>query len=114
MAAAARNAPRRPALGLWLRVPAWHSKAATWRRPLRFSVCSRALGLTLALGASGAQAQTVITTQPAPAVVTTAAATVVHPAETTRTTRTVRTVRTFVPVKRQIITTRTVTRRIMP
>jgi len=81
---------------------------------MRFSVSYTALGLTLALGASGAQAQTVITTQPAPAVVTTAAATVVQPAETTRTTRTVRTVRTFVPVKRQIITTRTVTRRILP
>jgi hypothetical protein len=81
---------------------------------MRFSVSYTALGLTLVFGASGAQAQTVITTQPAPAVVTTAAATVVQPAETTRTTRTVRTVRTFVPVKRQIITTRTVTRRVLP
>ena len=80
---------------------------------MRFSVSCTALGLTLVLGASGAQAQTVITTQPAPAVVTTAA-TVVQPAETTRTTRTVRTVRAFVPVKRQIITTRTVTRRVLP
>src|SRR6516164_9530679 len=51
---------------------------------MRFSVSCTALGLTLVLGASGAQAQTVITTQPAPAVVTTAA-TVVQPAETTRT-----------------------------
>jgi fused signal recognition particle receptor len=81
---------------------------------MRFSVSYTALGLTLVFGASGAQAQTVITTQPAHAVVTTAAATVVQPAETTRTTRTVRTVRTFVPVKRQIITTRTVTRRVLP
>jgi hypothetical protein len=82
---------------------------------MRFSAVSyTALGLTLVLGASGAQAQTVITTRPAPAVITTAAATVVQPAETTRTTRTVRTVRTFVPVKRQIITTRTVTRRVLP
>src|SRR6516225_5888806 len=113
MATAARNTPRRPALGLWLGFQAWHSNAATWSRPMRFSVSCTALGLTLVLGASGAQAQTVITTQPAPAVVTTAA-TVVQPAETTRTTRTVRTVRAFVPVKRQIITTRTVTRRVLP
>jgi hypothetical protein len=80
---------------------------------MRFKVSFSALGLALVFGASAAHAQTVITTQPAPAVVTMPAAAVLQPAET-RTTRTVRTVRTFVPVRRQIVTTRTVTSRILP
>jgi hypothetical protein len=81
---------------------------------MRFNVSFSALGLALIFGASAAHAQTMITTQPAPAVVTTPGAMVLQPAETTRTTRTVRTVHTFVPVRRQIVTTRTVTSRIMP
>jgi hypothetical protein len=78
------------------------------------AVSYSALGLALIFGASAAHAQTMITTQPAPAVVTTPGAMVLQPAETTRTTRTVRTVHTFVPVRRQIVTTRTVTSRILP
>jgi hypothetical protein len=37
-----------------------------------------------------------------------------QPAETVRTTRTVRTVHTLVPVRQRIVTTRTLTRRVMP
>jgi hypothetical protein len=87
---------------------------------MRFQFAYAALGLAAVIGAPAAQAQTVITTQPAPAVlaepplVTAPAATVVQPAETIRTTRTVRTVRTFVPVRHQIVTTTTVRRRVMP
>jgi hypothetical protein len=80
---------------------------------MRFNISYSALGLALIFGASAAHAQTMITTQPAPAVVTTPE-TMVLPPETTRTTRSVRTVRTFVPVRRQIVTTRTVTSRILP
>jgi len=79
-----------------------------------------ALGLAGAFGVPAAQAQTVITSEPAPAViaqpplVTAPAAAVMQPGETVRTTRTVRTVRTMVPVHQRIVTTRTVTRRVMP
>ena len=80
---------------------------------MRCNISYSALGVALVFGASAAHAQ-VITTQPAPAVVTTPGAALLPPAETTRTTRTVRTVRTYVPVRRQIVTTRTVTSRILP
>lgn len=83
---------------------------------MRLPVSCTALGLVLVVGASTANAQTVI----APAVVnqpllTVPAATVVQP-ETVQTTETVRTVRR-VPLRsarRQVVTTRTITRRIVP
>ena len=87
--------------------------------------------LALVMGASTAQAQTVISgpvvTQPvgpvvaapvlAPApVVAAPAVTVVQPAETIQTIQTVRTVRAapLPPVRRQVVTTRTITRRVLP
>jgi hypothetical protein len=85
--------------------------------------------LALVIGASAAQAQTVITdpvlgrpfvasptvVAPAP-LVTAPAATVVAPAETIQTIQTVRTVRAapLPPVRRQVVTTRTITRRVVP
>ncbi len=82
--------------------------------------------LALVIGASAAQAQTVITgpvvgqpvgtvVAPAP-LVTAPAATIVQPAETIQTIQTVRTVRAapLPPVRRQIVTTRTITRRVVP
>jgi hypothetical protein len=89
---------------------------------MRFDLPYAAVGLALALGAPAAHAQTVITTQPAPAViaqprmVTVPAAPVVQPVETIQTIQTVRTVRAAPspPVRRQIVTTRTITRRVMP
>src|SRR5439155_8571743 len=93
-----------------------------WSRPMRFYLPYAAVGLALAIGAPAAHAQTIITTQPAPAViaqprlVTVPAAPVVQPAETIQTIQTVRTVRAapLPPVRRQIVTTRTITRRVMP
>src|SRR5215468_7276526 len=85
--------------------------------------------LALVIGASAAQAQTVITgpvwgqpvgTVAAPAVVAPApivsAPAVVQPAETIQTIQTIRTVRAapLPPVRRQIVTTRTITRRVVP
>jgi hypothetical protein len=82
--------------------------------------------LALVIGASAAQAQTVITRpvigQPvgpvvaAPPLVAPPAATVVAPAETIQTIQTVRTVRAapLPPVRRQVVTTRTITRRVLP
>jgi hypothetical protein len=89
---------------------------------MRFNLPYAAVGLALALGAPAAHAQTVITTQPAPAViaqprmVTVPAAPIVQPVETIQTIQTVRTVRAaqLPPVRRQIVTTRTITRRVMP
>jgi hypothetical protein len=89
---------------------------------MRFNLPYAAAGLAFALGAPAAHAQTVITTQPAPAVfaqprmVTVPAAPVVQPVETIQTIQTVRTVRAapMPPVRRQIVTTRTITRRVMP
>ncbi len=81
--------------------------------------------LAVVIGASAAQAQTVITgpvvgqpvgTVAAPApLVTAPAATIVQPAETIQTIQTVRTVRAapLPPVRRQIVTTRTITRRVV-
>jgi hypothetical protein len=72
--------------------------------------------LALVLGAVPAQAQTVYTgpvvARPAETVIAAPPAAV--PAETVRTTRTVHTVRRLVPVRERIVTTRTVTRRVMP
>lgn len=87
--------------------------------------------LALVMGASAAQAQTVISgpvvTQPvgpvvaapvlAPApVVAAPAAAVVQPAETIQTIQIVRTVRAapLPPVRRQVVTTRTIMRRVIP
>jgi ribonuclease E len=76
--------------------------------------------LALVIGASAAQAQTVITGpvvgQPVGPVVAAPAATVVQPAETIQTIQTVRTVRAapLPPVRRQVVTTRTITRRVIP
>ena len=86
---------------------------------MRFHLVYAAVGLAGAFGVPAAQAQTMIATQPAPAVIAqpplaTALAAVVQPAETVRTTRTVHTVRTLVPVRERIVTTRTVTRSVMP
>lgn len=86
---------------------------------MRFPLVYAMLGLAGAFGAPAAQAQAVITTAPAPAVIAQPpvagpAPAVVRPAETVRTTRTVRTVHTMVPVRQRIVTTRTVTRRVMP
>jgi hypothetical protein len=89
---------------------------------LPYALPYAAVGLALALGAPAAHAQTVITTQPAPAViaqprmVTVPAAPIVQPVETIQTIQTVRTVRAALlpPVRRQIVTTRTITRRVMP
>ncbi len=68
--------------------------------------------LALLLGAIPAQAQTVITGPAAGPVIAPPA--VVRPAETVRTTRTVHTLQRLVPVRERIITTRTVTRRVVP
>jgi hypothetical protein len=87
---------------------------------MRFNLPYAAAGLALALGAPAAHAQAVITTQPAviaqPRMVTVPAAPVVQPVETIQTIQTVRTVRAapLPPVRRQIVTTRTITRRVMP
>ena len=84
--------------------------------------------LALVIGASAAQAQTVITgplwgqpvgTVAAPAIVAPApvmtAPALVQPAETIQTIQTIRTVRAAPPpVRRQIVTTRTITRRVIP
>jgi len=75
--------------------------------------------LALVIGASAAQAQTVITGpvvgQPVETVVAAPAATIVQPAETIQTIQTVRTVRAapLPPVRRQVVTTRTITRRVI-
>jgi hypothetical protein len=69
---------------------------------MRLVLSCAAAGVAVTLGAAAAQAQTIITTQPASAVVAqpiAPSAAVVQPAETVRTTRTVRTVRTLVPVR---------------
>ena len=73
--------------------------------------------LALVIGASAAQAQTVITGpvgQPVGTVVTAPA--VVQPAETIQTIQTIRTVHVapLPPVRRQVVTTRTITRRVIP
>ena len=73
--------------------------------------------LALMIGASTAQAQTVITGpvgQPVGTVVTAPA--VVQPAETIQIIQTIRTVRVapLPPVRRQVVTTRTITRRVLP
>ncbi len=80
---------------------------------MRVVIPATAIGLALAaIAATGAQAQTVITQGP---LVTVPAATVVaQPTETVQTTETVRTIRPARAARRQIVTTRTITRRIVP
>jgi hypothetical protein len=84
---------------------------------MRFHLPYAAFGLALAIGAPAAHAQTLITTQPAPAVIA-QPPTVAVPAgtETIQTVQTVRTVRAahVPPVRRQVVTTRTITRSVMP
>ena len=86
---------------------------------MRFNLPYAAVGLALALGAPAAHAQTVITTQPAPAVIAqprmVTVPPVVQPVETIQTIQTVRTVRAapLPPVRPQIATT-LITRRVMP
>src|ERR1700733_4452466 len=74
---------------------------------MRFAFSSTAIGLALAAAAvTAAHAQTIITPD---------AATVAVPAtETVQTTETVRTIRPLRPHARQVVTTRTVTRQIVP
>jgi hypothetical protein len=84
---------------------------------MRFNLPYAAVGLALAIGAPAAHAQTVITAQPAPAVIAQPPiVTVPAGTETIQTIQTVRTVRAapLPPVRRQIVTTRTITRRVMP
>jgi hypothetical protein len=84
---------------------------------MRFHLPYAAFGLALAIGAPAAHAQTLITTQPAPAVIAQPPmVTVPAGTETIQTTQTVRTVRAapVPPVRRQVVTTRTITRRVMP
>jgi hypothetical protein len=80
---------------------------------MRSVFSSTAIGLALAAAAvTAAHAQTVITPDP---VVTVPAATVVGPAtETVQTTETVRTIRPLRPHVRRVVTTRTITRQIVP
>lgn len=84
---------------------------------MRFNLPYAAVGLALAIGAPAAHAQTVITAQPAPGVIAQSPiVTVPAGTETIQTIQTVRTVRAapLPPVRRQIVTTRTITRRVMP
>ena len=91
---------------------------------MRSHVLYSALGLVLVAGPSAAGAQTLIApdyyARPAGAVVVpqqpAATATVLQPAETVQTTETVHTIRHVPaqPAHRQIVTTRTVTRRVVP
>jgi hypothetical protein len=84
---------------------------------MRFHLPYAAFGLALAIGAPAAHAQTLITTQPAPAVIAQPPmVTVPAGTETIQTIQTVRTVRAapVPPVRRQVVTTRTITRRVMP
>ena len=80
---------------------------------MRVFIPATAIGLALAASAATvAQAQTVITQGP---LVTVPAATVVaQPMETVQTTETVRTIQPVRGARRQIVTTRTITRRIAP
>jgi hypothetical protein len=80
---------------------------------MRVVIPATAIGLALAAGAATvAQAQTVITQGP---LVTVPAATVVaQPMETVQTTETVRTIQPARAARRQVVTTRTITRRIAP
>jgi hypothetical protein len=80
---------------------------------MRFAFSSTAIGLALAAAAvTAAHAQTVITPDP---VVTVPAATVMAPAtETVQTTETVRTIRPLRSPVHRVVTTRTVTWRIVP
>jgi hypothetical protein len=84
---------------------------------MRFNLPYAAVGLALAIGAPAAHAQTVITAQPAPAVIAQPRlVTVPAGTETIQTIQTVRTVRAapLPPARRQIVTTHTITRRVMP
>lgn len=81
---------------------------------MKFHIPTTAFGLALVAGAPVAHAQTVITQQP---LVTVPAATVVsQPTETLQTTETVRTIRPapLRGARRQEVTTRTITRQIVP
>jgi hypothetical protein len=78
---------------------------------MRVLISSTALGLAVVAGATAAHAQTYVT-QPSVTVPVTA---VVQPAQTVQTTETVRTIHPATPHRaRQIVTTRTITREVMP
>src|SRR5579863_1006142 len=82
---------------------------------MRLTISSTAIGLALAAGAvTAAHAQTVIT--PGPLVTVPAATVVTQPTETVQTTETVRTIRPVLSraALRQVVTTRTITRRLVP
>ncbi len=81
---------------------------------MRFPVSYTALGLALVAGAPAVHAQTVITQ--GPLLTVPAAAVVSQPVETVQTTETVRTLRPTPShrARRQVVTTRTVTRRVIP
>ncbi len=83
---------------------------------MRFPLRSTALGLALAAGASAANAQTVITREVIEPPLVTVPATTLQPAQTIQTIETTRTVRPASrAARRQIVTTRTVTRqRVVP
>src|SRR5262249_37881607 len=100
-----------------------NGKVKKWSRAMRFHLLPCG-ALALVIGASAAQAQTVIAgpvgqptviVAPAP-LVRAPAVTVMQPAETMQTIQTTRTVRAapLPPVRRQIVTTRTITRRVVP
>jgi len=105
-----------------------NGKVKKWSRAMRFHLLPCG-ALALVIGASAAQAQTVIAgpvgqptviaappfVAPAP-LVRAPAVTVKQPAETIQTIQTIRTVRAapLPPVRRQIVTTRTITRRVVP
>src|SRR5262249_61042766 len=103
-----------------------NGKVKKWSRAMRFHLLPCG-ALALVIGASAAQAQTVIagpvgqpTVIAAPPfvapLVRAPAVTVKQPAETIQTIQTIRTVRAapLPPVRRQIVTTRTITRRVVP
>src|SRR5262249_35602721 len=102
-----------------------NGKVKKWSRAMRFHLLPCG-ALALVIGASAAQAQTVIAgpvgqptviaappfVAPAP-LVRAPAVTVKQPAETIQTIQTIRTGRAA-PLRRQIVTTRTITRRVVP
>src|SRR5262249_13602297 len=103
-----------------------NGKVKKWSRAMRFHLLPCG-ALALVIGASAAQAQTVIagpvgqpTVIAAPPfvapLVRAPAVTVKQPAETIQTIQTIRTVRAapLPPVRRQVVTTRTITRRVIP
>lgn len=90
--------------------------ATRFRPELYVASTVTAVGLALALGASAAQAQAVETVVAPTPLVPAATTTVMQPATAIQTTETVRTVRPapLHSARRQIVTTRTITRQVVP